>query len=116
MEIKTHHRNNLTVAEIISEETVITSVEDALDLVGNLYYQGFDNVVIYEKNLSPDFFDLKIKLAGDILQKFSNYRIRLAIVGDFDKVESNSLRDLISECNKTTQINFVKNLADAIGK
>ena len=116
MEIKTHHRNNLTIAEIISEETVITSVEDALDLVGNLYYQGFDKVVIYEKNLTPDFFDLKNKLAGDILQKFSNYRIRLAIVGDFDKVESNSLRDLISESNKTTQINFVKNLADAIGK
>jgi len=115
MEIKTHHRNSLKVAEIISEETVITSVEDALDLVGNLYYQGFDKLVIYEKNLTP-FFDLKNKLAGDILQKFSNYRIRLAIVGDFDKVESNSLRDLISESNKTTQINFVKNLADAIGK
>jgi len=116
MEIKTHHRNNLTIAEIISEETVITSVEDALDLVGNLYYQGFDKVVIYEKNLTPDFFDLKNKLAGDILQKFSNYRIRLAVVGDFDKVESNSLRDLISECNNTTHINFVKNIADAIGK
>jgi len=49
MEIKTHHINNITIAEIISEETVITSVEDALDLVGNLYYQGFDKVVIYEK-------------------------------------------------------------------
>ncbi|RZJ38031.1 MAG: DUF4180 domain-containing protein [Chryseobacterium sp.] len=116
MEIKTHHINNITIAEIISEETVITSVEDALDLVGNLYYQGFDKVVIYEKNLTPDFFDLKNKLAGEILQKFSNYRIRLAVVGDFDKVESNSLRDLISESNKTTHINFVKNIADAIGK
>ncbi len=40
MEIKTHHRNNLTIAEIISEQTVITSAENALDLVGNLITKG----------------------------------------------------------------------------
>ncbi|KFC21872.1 DUF4180 domain-containing protein [Epilithonimonas lactis] len=114
MEIRTHITNEEKIAEVVSEEIIINSVEDALDLVGNLYYQGFDKLVISEKNLTPDFFDLKNKLAGEILQKFSNYRVRLAIVGDFGKYESKSLRDFILESNKGRQINFVGNLTDGL--
>lgn len=114
METKTHIINEEKIAEVVSEEIIIHSVEDALDLVGNLYYQGFDKLVISEKNLTPDFFDLKNKLAGEILQKFSNYRVRLAIVGDFGKYESKSLRDFILESNKGRQINFVGNLTDGL--
>lgn len=114
MKIKAHIINGERIAEVISEEIIINSVEDTLDLVGNIYYQGFDKLVISEKNLTPDFFDLKNKLAGEMLQKFSNYRVRLAIVGDFEKYESKSLRDLILESNKGRQINFVGNLADGL--
>lgn len=114
MEIKTHTVNEEKIAEIISEEIIIKSVEDALDLVGNIYYQGFDKLVISEKNLTPDFFDLRNKLAGEILQKFSNYRIQLSIIGDFKKYESQSLRDFIMESNQGRQINFVGNLSEAL--
>nr|WP_133946595.1 DUF4180 domain-containing protein [Epilithonimonas xixisoli] len=114
MEIKTHDFNDTKIAEIISDEMIINSAEDALDLVGNIYYQGFDKVIISEKNFTPDFFDLKNKLAGDVLQKFSNYRIRLAIIGDFEKYESQSLRDFIFESNKGRQINFVGKLSEAL--
>lgn len=114
MEIKTHLINEEKIAEIISEEIIINSVEDALDLVGNIYYQGFDKLVISEKNLTPDFFDLRNKLAGEILQKFSNYRIQLSIIGDFKKYESQSLRDFITESNQGRQINFVGNLSEAL--
>ena len=106
MEIKAHHLKNTKIAEVISAEMLIKSAEDGLDLLGNIYYQGFDKVIIYERNVTPEFFDLKNKLAGEILQKFSNYRVRLAIIGDFDKFES----------NKTKHINFVGNLAEALEK
>lgn len=114
MEIKTHIINEEKIAEVVSEEIIINSVEDALELVGNIYYQGFDKLVISEKNLTPEFFDLKNKLAGEILQKFSNYRVRLVIVGDFGKYESKSLRDFILESNKGKQINFVGILTDGL--
>lgn len=113
MEIKTHQTNNLTKAEIISKNIIITTVEDGIDLVGNLYYQGFDKVVLHEKNITPSFFDLKTRMAGEILQKFSNYKIRLAIVGDFDKYGSKSLNDFIFESNKGNTVNFVKLANDA---
>jgi len=116
MEIKSHNLNNIKIAEIISDKIVVNSADDSLDLLGNIYYQGFEKLIIHEKNTTSDFFDLKNKLAGEILQKFSNYRVRLAIVGDFEKYESKSLKDFIFESNKSRQINFVGSLSEALEK
>lgn len=82
--------------------------------MGNVYYAGFDKVIIHRHNLSTDFFDLKNGLAGEILQKFSNYRIRLAIVGDFSEFNSKSLNDFIYESNQGKQINFLTSVSDAL--
>ncbi len=115
MEIKTHQTDNLTIAEIISQNIIITTVEDGTDLVGNLYYQGFDKAILYERNITPAFFDLKTRMAGEILQKFSNYKIWLAIVGDFSKYESKSLNDFIFESNKGSAVNFVATIEEGLG-
>ncbi|NML70085.1 DUF4180 domain-containing protein [Chryseobacterium sp. RP-3-3] len=114
MKIKSHDINTTKIAEIISDEIIIKSAQDGLDLLGDIYYQGFDKLIIYEHNITPEFFDLKTKMAGDILQKFSNYRVGLAIVGDFEKYQSKSIRDFIFESNKTKHINFVELLEDAL--
>lgn len=114
MEIKTHQTNNLTIAEIISKNIIIATIEDGTDLVGNLYYQGFDKVVLYEKNITPSFFDLKTRMAGEILQKFSNYKISLTIVGDFSKYKSKSLNDFIFESNKGSTVNFVSSIEEVL--
>jgi hypothetical protein len=53
-------------------------------------------------------------MAGEILQKFSNYRIKLAIVGDFSKYTKKSIRDFIRESNNTGHINFVGTLDEAL--
>ena len=114
MEIKTHQINNTAIAEVISQGIVINNIEDGIDLVGNVYYQGFDKVILHEKNITPDFFDLKTIMAGEILQKFSNYRVRLIIVGDFTRYESRSLKDFIFESNNGRMVNFLGSFDDAI--
>ena len=114
MKIEAHHENDTKIAEVISDEIIIKKTEDGLDLLGNLYYQGFDKIIINKKNITPDFFDLKTGIAGEILQKFSNYRVRLAIVGDFSKYKSKSLNDFIYESNKGRHINFVTSQTEAI--
>ena len=114
MEIKTHHLKDAKIAELVGEGILIKSPEDGSDLLGNLYYQDFDKIIIHEPNISSAFFDLKTGIAGEILQKFSNYRVRLAIVGDFDKYKSKSLKDFIFESNKNRKINFVSSLPEAL--
>lgn len=113
MQIQTHLNNNLKIAEIISDEMILRTLEDGLNLLGDLYYQGFDKIIIHEKNITSEFFDLKTKLAGDILQKFAQYQMPLIIVGDFAKYESNSLNDFIFESNKGKHINFLNSSSEA---
>ena len=114
MEIKIHTIDNRKIAEIISDDIVLQTVEDAIDLIGNMSYQGFDKLIIHEENMISDFFELKNKIAGNILQKFSQYSMPLAIIGDFEKYESKSLNDFIFESNKGSQINFVTTIEDGL--
>ncbi|MDR7128774.1 hypothetical protein J2X69_001106 [Algoriphagus sp. 4150] len=114
MNIQAHKIGETEIAEVISDKLVIQNTEDALDLMGDIYYQGFDKIILHLENITADFFDLKNKMAGEILQKFSNYRISLAIVGDFSGFASNSLRDFIYESNKGRQVNFVASVDEAL--
>jgi hypothetical protein len=116
MHVEIHPTNESKIAEVISDGFVINNIEDGIDLVGNMYYQNVDKLILYEKNIIPTFFDLKTGIAGEILQKFSNYRIRLAIVGDFSKYTSKSLNDFIYESNKNREINFVFDVNEAKNK
>lgn len=116
MNITSHLIHKKQIAEITSEQIIITTSEDGLDLLGSMYYQAFDGVILYEKNLSPDFFDLKTGMAGELLQKFTNYRVLLTIVGDFNKYSSQNLKDFIYESNKGGKISFVYSLEEAIKK
>lgn len=116
MNIKSHEINHIKIAELLAEDMIIGNVGDATDLLGNIYYQGFDHVIIHQHQITPDFFDLKTGVAGDILQKFSNYRVRLAIVGDFQAFQSKSMKDFIFESNKMRAINFVGSVSEALAK
>lgn len=113
MKINLHEINEIIIAEIIADGIVINNTQDALDIMANCDYQGARKIILYEKNIIPAFFDLKTGIAGDILQKFTNYQVQVAIVGDFSKYESKSLRDFIYESNKHRQINFVNTFEEA---
>ena len=114
MKIEIHEVNGVRMAEVISDDVLITNPEDGLQLVVDLYYQNFDRMILHEKTITPDFFDLKTGLAGEILQKFSNYRVRLAIIGDFSAYTSKSIKDFMYESNQRRQINFVHTRNEAM--
>ena len=114
MNIEVQIVDNRKIAELRASSTVVHNTEDALNLMGDLYYQGYDGLILYEEQITPAFFDLKTKMAGEILQKFSNYRFPLVLIGDFSKFPSQSLQDFIRESNKGQQVNFVPTLPEAL--
>jgi len=113
MKIEISQINEISIAEIISEDIIINSTQDALDIMADCSYQGSTRIIIHERNLIPSFFDLKTGIAGDILQKFSTYNVRLALVGDFTKYTSKSLKDFIFESNKYGKVVFVSSVNEA---
>ncbi|ETZ21403.1 hypothetical protein N824_28450 [Pedobacter sp. V48] len=116
MNIEIHQTGEIRIAEVISDKVLIKNPEEGLQLLADLYYQDVDRIILQEQNICTEFFDLKTGIAGEILQKFSNYRVRLAIVGDFSKYQSKSMKDFIYESNKGKQVNFVDSSEDAIAK
>lgn len=73
-----------------------------------------DTIAVSKSNFPDSFFDLKTGLAGDILQKLSNYKSRMIVLGDFSRIESRSLNDFIYECNQNGKVVFADRLENAI--
>ena len=108
------NQNGTPVALLQEEDQVINNVDDMVDLIGNADYQGARCVIIHSGNVHPDFFILSTRFAGEILQKVSNYRMKLGIVGDFSKHSSESLRDFIRESNRSGQVVFKGSVEEAL--
>ncbi|BEL79822.1 DUF4180 domain-containing protein [Serratia marcescens] len=64
--------------------------------------------------LDAAFFQLKSGIAGAVLQKFINYRLRVALLGDITPwlAQSNALQDLVREANRGEQVWFLPSLAE----
>lgn len=103
-----------TIAEVVAEGVVVATPQDGLDLIGNAWYLGAEHVLIAAEHLHPDFFDLRTGLAGEVLQKASNYRMRLTIIGDFEGVTSRSLQAFIAESNRGGLVAFVADREEAV--
>jgi len=115
MELILHTNDSGSIAELQSNYE-LEETQDFLDMMANANYQGTDKMVVYQHQLHSDFFDLKTRMAGEILQKFSTYNQKLAIVGDFTEIESKSLRDFMRESNRVGRILFVGSLEEALKK
>jgi len=114
--LKIHNTGKISIAELADPDSIISSVQDAVDLLGESHFSGCSGIIVREENLHPDFFRLHTNLAGDILQKFSNYQMKLAVVGEFSKFKSKSLQEFIGESNRGNRVFFVGNSDEAINK
>lgn len=109
--------NGRNIAVVSSSEILIGDVQSALDLMATVQFEAdSDRIVINKSLISESFFDLKTRLAGEILQKFINYRVKVAIIGDFSGYSSQSFQDFIYECNKGNDIFFLPTEQQAIEK
>lgn len=87
---------------------VVGTVQDALDLIGAALLDA-EVVAVPVSRLDEKFFSLSSGVAGEVMQKFVNYRLRLAIVGDISRhlKASSALRALVHESNAASHIWFL---------
>ncbi len=117
MTFELHRAGDTPVAELVEPNLVLSTTGDALDLFANArHLHGASHVIVRRDNLPAEFFDLKSGLAGEILQKVSNYRLRLAILGDYTDVPSGPLHDFIWESNRAGTVLFVAGVEEALAR
>jgi len=106
--------HGVRILEVAPEGPVLRTDRDAVALIGDALGYQATLVLLPIARLGDDFFDLSTRIAGDLFQKFVNYRMRLVIVGDMSSrvAASTSLRDFVREANRGTQIWFVNNASE----
>ncbi|MGW2987009.1 DUF4180 domain-containing protein [Streptomyces goshikiensis] len=104
--------HDVPVLMCAAEGEPIRGEREVLDLIGNAGYQGAEWVVVPAERFDDAFFRLRTRVAGDIVQKFVQYRLGMAVIGDISRhtEASSALRDFVRECNRGRQTWF---LADA---
>lgn len=117
MNVKTIERNNTLIALVQSDEVIIKDVQSTLDFIASVKYEtGCYHIVLNKAAIKEDFFKLSTCLAGEILQKFINYHVKLAIIGDYSHYTSKPLKDFIYESNRGKDVFFVSTEDAAIEK
>jgi hypothetical protein len=117
MKITVIKENGIETAVVSSDEILIEDVQSALDLIATVNFEtGCNRMIMNKSAICEDFFDLKTRLAGEVLQKFINYHTKIAIVGDFSVYSSKSLKDFIYESNKGKDIFFLPDESQAVEK
>lgn len=107
MSFRIQRIGDITVAVVEGGSKAWDSGQQALETLMSAGMEGAEIVVIYEDQLHPTFFDLRSGLAGEVFQKFSNYRSRLIIIGEW-KARGTRYAELVRESNKGTTITFVR--------
>ena len=117
MKIDIVTQNGIPIAVISGEELLIQDVGSALDLMAQVKYEsGSSRFVISKEAITEDFFRLSTRLAGEVLQKFVNYGVKMAVIGDFSGYTSKPLKDFIYESNHGSDFYFVSDLQKGIDK
>src|SRR5580704_16797272 len=91
--------HGVRIMECAAEGAQLRTDRDATDLLSQAWAQRADLIVTPTGRLGEDFFRLSTRVAGEILQKFVNYRMRVAIAGDISRQieESSALRGFVME-------------------
>ncbi|MFD3556302.1 DUF4180 domain-containing protein [Streptomyces goshikiensis] len=106
--------HDVPVLMCAAEGEPIRGEREVLDLIGNAGYQGAEWVVVPAERFDDAFFRLRTRVAGDIVQKFVQYRMGMAVIGDISRhtEASPALRDFVRECNRGRQTWFLANVEE----
>ncbi len=105
---------DVDVFECSAHGSLIVQEGDANDIIGAAWEHKTDWIVIPVSRFSENFFDLQTRVAGGFLQKFMNYGLRVAIVGDISQhaMKSSALRDFVRESNRGKQVWFLASMEE----
>ncbi len=105
------------MAFVDGDPPLIRDTQSALDLMATIRHEtGSHRMILGKDSFVEEFFNLRSGLAGEILQKYVNYGMMLAIVGDFTLYESKALQDFIRESNRGRHVFFLQTLEMAIAR
>lgn len=93
-------KNGRKYIECASAETPIRNEQNALDLIAACFENNINLLMLHVEALADDFFKLRTGLAGNILQKFINYHIKVSVVVTDNQKVKGKFKEFSNESNK----------------
>lgn len=91
---------NKKYIELISTDNLLSTENDALDLIALCWEHETHYLMVHYAALSEDFFKLKTIVAGNIIQKFINYGIKVAAIIPQKIIQKGRFKEMAMETNK----------------
>ena len=88
MELTTTEEAGQTIEVGLAGQAFMAGPGDVDLIIEACFASGARSALLFADNLPAGFFDLSSGQAGAILQKLRQYRIRLAVVGGFERFSS----------------------------
>jgi len=89
----------------------VRSFGDISDTIAACF--GVEGIIFTEDDLAREFFDLRSGLAGELFQKFINYKLRMAIVLPDPEAYGERISELAYEHKSHNTIRFVRSKDEA---
>ena len=106
-----------SIAVLEGVQGVICDLPSALDVsAATAFEMRCHKLAIEKEALAESFFDLRTGLAGEVLEKFVQYRVQVAIWGDYSGYASKALKDFIRESNRERAVFFADSREEALCK
>ncbi len=97
----------------IEVKQAINCEADVLDIIGICISNDTKLILLKEDVFTSDFINLRSGLAGIVLQKLMNYKIKASAVIECRNGANERFKELIYELNKTNNFRAFDSITDA---
>lgn len=113
MDLKIIDKDGQQYAEGTAGEPLMRTAADTVDVIGLCFGYDVSRLLLHADNLPERFVDLRSGEAGEILQKFRNYQIKVAAVLSRDIVGEGAFAAMVGEENRGSDFRVFEGRAAA---
>jgi hypothetical protein len=92
----------------------VADLDDALSIVAAGYEMNTNRVLLRDRQLPAQFFELQTRFAGEFIQKLVNYQITVACVFEDGRPSNHPFREYIGEAKRGRQFRSFTDEGEAI--
>ncbi|WP_026477504.1 DUF4180 domain-containing protein [Alkaliphilus transvaalensis] len=104
---------NKKYIELISSTEPLSTENDLLDLIALSWEQETSLLMIHHTALAQDFFKLKTRVAGNFIQKFTNYNIKAVVIIPQETILKGKIKEMATETNKGNHFRIYESKEEA---
>jgi len=99
--------------ELITSDTPLSTEQDAVDLIALCKENDVELLLVHGEALAGEFFSLRTGVAGRMIQKFTNYHVKTAVIIPDPSLNRGRFKEMVGESNRSNHFGVFETREDA---